>query len=58
MILFLSHRLGIVTRTDHDLISTLRDPSFVDLILSLIISFLVLHNTITFHHYKSLSIVA
>jgi hypothetical protein len=26
--------------------------------LKLIISFLLLHNTITFHHYKLLSIVA
>jgi hypothetical protein len=57
MILFLSHSLGIVTRTDHDLISTLRNPSFVDPILSLIIYFLVLYNTITFHHYKLLSII-
>jgi hypothetical protein len=37
MILFLSHSIGIVTRTDHDLISTLLDLSFVEPILSLII---------------------
>jgi hypothetical protein len=45
MILFLSHNLGIVTRTDHDLTSMLRDPSFADPILSLIKS-LVGINTI------------
>jgi hypothetical protein len=53
MILFLSHSLGIVTRTDHDLISMLHDPAFVDPMLSLIISFLVLHTTIIIHLFKS-----
>ncbi len=54
MILFLSHSLWIVTRTDHDLTSTLRNPSFVDPILSLIkIPFWYQHNTITIHSLDS-----
>jgi hypothetical protein len=59
MIFFLSHSLGIVTRTDHNLISMLCDPSFVDPILSLIISFLVSHLILLlFQLFKVLSLAA